>query len=107
MSTYSVSEEVALAQSVEEGAAIEGRPLSLPISFLTGGTGVFASLAWVGFGLSCLWWQDIGDQVVSELYLRVERPADTQLLKRVPTRKKDGKKPDGSDEPKNGDRSRD
>src|SRR6195256_6517679 len=61
MSTYSVSEAVSLAQSAEEGAAIEGRPLSLPTAFPAGGTGVFASLAWAGFGLSCLWWQDIGD----------------------------------------------
>ena len=43
MSTYSVSKAVALAQSVEEGAALEARPLSLPISFLAGGSGVFAS----------------------------------------------------------------
>src|SRR3979411_2149152 len=61
MSTYSVSEEGARVQWGEAGGGIEGRPVSLPISFLTGGTGVFASLAWVGFGLSCLWWQDIGD----------------------------------------------
>jgi NitT/TauT family transport system permease protein len=45
MSTYSVSDVVALAQSAEEGAAIKGRPLSLPISFAAGWTGVFASLA--------------------------------------------------------------
>jgi NitT/TauT family transport system permease protein len=51
MSTYSASKTVALPQSVEEGAAFAGRPLSLPTSLLAGGTGVFASLAWVGFGL--------------------------------------------------------
>src|SRR5258708_25640163 len=62
MSTYSAaSERVALAQSVEEGAALAGRPLSLPASFLASGTGVFASVAWVGFGLSCLVWEDLGD----------------------------------------------
>jgi len=61
MSTYSASKAVALAQSAEEGAAIAGQPLSLPVSLSSGGTGVFASLAWVGFGVSCLWWQDIGD----------------------------------------------
>jgi len=61
MSTYSASEAVALAQTAEEGAALAGQPLSLPISFLSGGTGVFASLAWVGFALSCLWWTDLGD----------------------------------------------
>jgi len=61
MSTYSASKTVALPQSVEEGAAFAGRPLSLPTSLLAGGTGVFASLAWVGFGLSCLLWEDLGD----------------------------------------------
>ena len=61
MSTYSVSKAVAIAQSAEEGAALSGRPLSLPISFPSGGIGVFASLAWVGFGVACLWWPDIGD----------------------------------------------
>ena len=61
MSTYSASKTVALAQSAEEGAALSGRPLSLAFSFPAGGTGVFASLAWAGFGISCLWWPDIGD----------------------------------------------
>src|SRR3981189_2035574 len=61
MSTYSASKTVALPQSVEEGAAFAGRPLSLPTSLLAGGTGVFASLGWVGFGLSCLLWEDLGD----------------------------------------------
>ena len=61
MSTYSASETAALPQSVEEGAAFAGRPLSLPASLLANGTGVFASLAWVGFGLSCLLWEDLGD----------------------------------------------
>jgi len=61
MSTYSGYKAVALAESAEEGAALSGRPLSLAVSFPAGGTGVFASLAWVGFGISCLWWPDIGD----------------------------------------------
>src|SRR5467141_201009 len=61
MSTYSASKTVALPQSVEEGAAFAGRPLSLPTSLLASGTGVFASLAWVGFGLSCLLWEDLSD----------------------------------------------
>jgi NitT/TauT family transport system permease protein len=61
MSTYSASNAVTLVQSVEEGAALAGRPLSLPASFLAGGPGLFASLTWVGFGLSCLWWADLGD----------------------------------------------
>src|SRR6195256_4648697 len=61
MSTYSASETAALPQSVEEGAAFAGRPLSLPASLLANRTGVFASLAWIGFGLSCLRWEDLGD----------------------------------------------
>jgi NitT/TauT family transport system permease protein len=61
MSTYSASKIVALPQSVEEGAAFAGRPLSLPTSLLANGTAVFASLAWVAFGLSCLLWEDLGD----------------------------------------------
>jgi len=61
MSTYSTSELAAPPQSVEEGAAFAGRPLSLPMSLLANGTGVFASLAWVIFGLSCLVWEDLGD----------------------------------------------
>jgi NitT/TauT family transport system permease protein len=61
MSTYSAYKTVALAQSVEEGVALGARPLPFPTALLTGGTGVFASLAWAGFGLSCLWWADLGD----------------------------------------------
>jgi NitT/TauT family transport system permease protein len=61
VSTYSPSRTVAIPQSVEEGAAFAGRPLSLPTSFLANGAGLFASLAWVGFGLSCLVWEDLGD----------------------------------------------
>src|SRR5713101_3029599 len=61
MSTYSASETATLPQSIEEGAAFAGRPLSLPTSLLASGTGVFASVAWVGFGLSCLLWEDLGD----------------------------------------------
>jgi NitT/TauT family transport system permease protein len=61
MSTYSASKVVAFPQSVEEGAALAGRPLSLPTSWPAGGTGVFASAAWVVFGLSCLLWPDLGE----------------------------------------------
>ena len=53
MSTYSASKAVALPQSAEEGAAFAAPPLSLPASFLANGTAVLASLAWLGFGLSC------------------------------------------------------
>jgi len=61
MSTYSASETVVFPQSVEEGVALAGRPLSLPTALLANGTGVFASLAWVAFGLSCLLWEDLGN----------------------------------------------
>jgi NitT/TauT family transport system permease protein len=61
VSTYSPSRTVAIPQSVEEGAAFAGRPLALPASFRASGAGVFASMAWVGFGLSCLLWEDLGD----------------------------------------------
>ena len=61
MSTYSPSRTVAIPQSVEEGAAFAGRALSLPTSFMANGAGLFASVAWVGFGLSCLLWEDLGD----------------------------------------------
>ena len=61
MSTYSESRAVALPQSAEEGAAFAGRRLSFPASFLVNGTAVLASIAWVGFGLSCLWWADLAD----------------------------------------------
>src|ERR1700761_2831746 len=58
---YSPSRTVAISQSVEEGAAFAGRRLSLPASFLDNGSALFASVAWVGFGLSCLLWEDLGD----------------------------------------------
>jgi NitT/TauT family transport system permease protein len=58
---YSPSKTVALPQSIEEGAAFAGRPFALPASFRANRAGVFASVAWVGFGLSCLLWEDLGD----------------------------------------------
>ena len=61
MSTYSPSRTVAIPQSVEEGAAFAGRPLSFPTSFSANGASLFASVAWIGFGLSCLLWEDLGD----------------------------------------------
>jgi len=61
MSTYLASKAVAFPASAEEGAALAGRPLSLPASLLAGGSGVFASVAWIGFGLSCLLWSDLGE----------------------------------------------
>jgi NitT/TauT family transport system permease protein len=61
MSTYSAFKTIALPQSAEEGAAFAGRPLSLPASLTANGINVLAGLAWIGFGLSCLWWEDLGD----------------------------------------------
>jgi NitT/TauT family transport system permease protein len=61
MSMSSVSKAVALPQSAEEGAAFAARPLALPAAFFANGAAALASLAWVGFGLSCLWWRDLGD----------------------------------------------
>ena len=61
MSTYSVSKAIGLPQSAEEGAAFAGRPLPLPTSLTANGINLLASLAWIGFGLSCLWWEDLGD----------------------------------------------
>jgi NitT/TauT family transport system permease protein len=61
MSTYSASKTAPFPQSVEEGAAFAGSPLSLVALIRASGVGVFASLSWVGFGLSSLWWADLGD----------------------------------------------
>jgi NitT/TauT family transport system permease protein len=62
MSTYSAtSKAAALPQSAEEGAAFAGRPLSFPVAIAKNASGALASLAWVGFGLSCLLWPDLGD----------------------------------------------
>jgi NitT/TauT family transport system permease protein len=62
MSMYSAtSKTAALAQSAEEGAALAGHPLSFSVSAAKNASGALASVAWVAFGLSCLWWQDLGD----------------------------------------------
>jgi NitT/TauT family transport system permease protein len=62
MSTYSAtSKAAALPQSAEEGAAFAGRPLSFPVAIAKNASGALASLAWIGFGLSCLLWPDLGD----------------------------------------------
>jgi NitT/TauT family transport system permease protein len=62
MSMYSAtSKAAALPQSAEEGAAFAGRPLSFPVAVAKNASGALASLAWVGFGLSCLLWPDLGD----------------------------------------------
>ena len=52
MSTYSAF----------DGVAVEGsRGASISDWLKSSGTGVAAAIAWVAFGLSCLWWPDIGD----------------------------------------------
>src|SRR3954453_1144789 len=55
MSTYSLSDGLA-----------SGAPRLSRAPWLTGwirdsGAGVLASVAWIAFGLSCLWWEDVGD----------------------------------------------
>ena len=52
MSTYSAFDGVAVAGS-------RGAPIGDWLK--SSGTGVAAAVAWVAFGLSCLWWPDIGD----------------------------------------------
>ncbi|WP_448044205.1 ABC transporter permease [Bradyrhizobium liaoningense] len=55
MSTYSLSD--GLASSAPRSAR---EPLF--VNWLKeSGAGVAASAAWIAFGLSCLWWQDVGD----------------------------------------------
>jgi NitT/TauT family transport system permease protein len=62
MSTYSTrSKTPALARSAEEKAAPASHSLSFPISVAKNASGALAALAWTGFGLSCLLWQDLGD----------------------------------------------
>jgi NitT/TauT family transport system permease protein len=66
MSTYSASKVAAFPQSADEGAAFAGPALSFPkLSFsrllLANAAGVGASATWIVFGLSCLWWEDLGD----------------------------------------------
>src|SRR4051794_16929340 len=61
MSTCSASATVALPQSAEEGAAFMGRAPALPKWSLENRAGILAGVAWIGFGLACLAWQDLGD----------------------------------------------
>jgi NitT/TauT family transport system permease protein len=50
-----------LAQSADEGAILAARPLPSLSSLWASGPAIFASLAWIGFGVSCLAWEDLGD----------------------------------------------
>jgi NitT/TauT family transport system permease protein len=62
MSMYSATSRTAeLAQSVDEGAVLAARSPALPAWLLASGPALFANLAWIGFGLSCLLWEDLGD----------------------------------------------
>ncbi len=62
MSTYSASPKaVALSQSAAEETALAKNSRSFPISVARNAPGMLASLAWAGFGFSCLLWQDLGD----------------------------------------------
>ncbi|WP_234679855.1 ABC transporter permease [Bradyrhizobium monzae] len=55
MSTYSLSDGRA------SGAPRLSRAPLLAHWFLESGPGILASAAWMIFGLSCLWWEDVGD----------------------------------------------
>jgi NitT/TauT family transport system permease protein len=62
MSMYSAASRTAeLAQSADEGAVLTGQRLSFRTSFADSAPGAFASLAWAGFGFSCLVCEDLGD----------------------------------------------
>jgi NitT/TauT family transport system permease protein len=62
MSTYSTTSKAAApAQSAGEAAALAENSRSFPLSVARHASGALASLAWAGFGLSCLLWQDLGD----------------------------------------------
>lgn len=55
MSTYSLSDGLA------SGAPRLSRAPWLTSWVRDSGVGILASVAWIAFGLSCLWWEDIGD----------------------------------------------
>ena len=57
MSTYSVSD----ATSVEGSRASSSRAEAIGDWLKSSGIGVTAAVAWIAFGLSSLWWQDLGD----------------------------------------------
>ena len=57
MSTYSVSDAI----SVEGTRASRSRAVAIGDWLKSSGIGVAAAVAWISFGWSCLWWQDLGD----------------------------------------------
>jgi NitT/TauT family transport system permease protein len=54
MSTYSVSDGISVAASRASRAEAVGDWLK------SSGIGIAAAAAWISFGLSSLWWQDLG-----------------------------------------------
>ena len=60
MPTSSASELVRFGAGDHSPARIS-TGLQLLQNFRAGGSGLLAGLAWAAFGLSCLWWPDIGD----------------------------------------------
>ena len=57
MSRDSVSDAI----SVEGSRASSSRAEALGDWLKSSGIGVAAAVAWIAFGLSSLWWQDLGD----------------------------------------------
>ena len=57
MSTYSVSDAI----SVEGTRAASSRAVAIGDWLKSSGIGVAAAVAWISFGWSCLWCQDLGD----------------------------------------------
>src|SRR5215510_8050926 len=57
MSTYSVSDAISVGGARASGSRAEAMRDWLRSS----GVGVAAAIAWIGLGLSCLWWPDLGD----------------------------------------------
>lgn len=57
MSTYSVSDAI----SVEGSRTSGSRAGAIGDWLKSSGIGVAAAVAWISFGWSCLWWQDLGD----------------------------------------------
>jgi len=55
MSTYSVSDAISVEGSRTSSSRAVGDWLK------SSGIGVAAAVAWISFGWSCLWWQDLGD----------------------------------------------
>jgi NitT/TauT family transport system permease protein len=57
MSTYSAASDDISANRSTRRVSVSHAVEALRAS----GTGIAASASWLGFGLSCLWWEDVGD----------------------------------------------